>query len=377
MFKFFAMEIKEFQRKSRYCFRGGDRMRLVDIKKVKPGMILALPIYDSKNGKKMLAEKVELNCYYLNRLKELKYTHIYIKDPGDDDDFNVSQAICQPVKHETKIKATMVLKNIVATYYQTKKLDIVKLQDLITDILDQIIGNNEIFYNMLDIRTYDNYTYEHSVNVCILSLIIGYSLQLRRDELRLLGIGAVLHDVGKIFIESEILNKPGRLETEEFEKIKTHTSRGYDFLKTKECVSFIAAHIAYQHHERNDGSGYPRGLTADQIHRFAKIVAVTDVYDAMTAHRVYRSALPSYLAVAELRAGAGVRYDREIVELLVEFVALYFIGSELSLDNGERVLVVNVSRTQCLVKVLDGPIAGTTFDLYQYPEIKVITEKTD
>jgi HD-GYP domain-containing protein (c-di-GMP phosphodiesterase class II) len=350
-------------------------MRLVDINRVKPGMILALPIYDSQNGKKMLADQVKLNRYYLNRLKELHYTHVYIKD--SEDDLDVTPAICQPVKHETKIKAIMVLKNVVATYYQTKKLNIVKLQEVIAEILDQIIGNNEIVYNLLDIRTYDNYTYEHSVNVCILSLIIGYELQLRRDELKLLGIGAILHDVGKIFIESEILNKPGRLEAEEFEKIKTHTSKGYDFLKEKACVSFIVAHIAYQHHERIDGSGYPRGLTANQIHRFAKIVAITDVYDAMTAHRVYRSALPSYLAMAELQAGADIRYDREIVELLGEFVAPYFVGSELSLDNGEKVLVVNVTRTQCLVKVLDGPIAGTIFDLYQYPELKVIAGKVD
>ena len=159
-------------------------MRLVAIDKVKPGMILALPIYDSQNGKKMLADQVKLNRYHLKRLKELHYTYLYIKDPGDD--LDVGPELCQPVKHETKIKATMVLKNVLTTYYQTKKLNIVKLQEVVTEILDQIIENNEIIYNLLDIRTYDNYTYEHSVNVCILSLIIGYELQLRRDELKLL-----------------------------------------------------------------------------------------------------------------------------------------------------------------------------------------------
>ena len=277
----------------------------------------------------------------------------------------------EPIRHETKVKATVVLKNIFDTYYRTKKVELVNLQAAVSEMIDQIIDNKDVFYNLVDIRTYDSYTYAHSVNVCMLSLIVGSMLRLNRNELEILGIGAILHDVGKIFIENEILNKPGALDAEEWEIIKTHTSKGYEFLKGKICISYISAHIAYQHHERNDGSGYPRGLTAARIHRFAKIVAVMDVYDAMTAERVYRNALPSYLVMEELRAGANIKFDHVVVDLLSNFVAPYFIGSILRLNNGEKVLVTRISQSECWVEVLEGVRQGTIFDLYRYPELKV------
>lgn len=343
-------------------------MRLVEINQVEPGMVLAQPIYQLDNGKVLLYNDVKLKKEYIKRLKELKYTYIYIKDA---EDAMTDSELLEPVKQETKVKATVVLKNAVATYHQTKTVALEKLQTVVSEMIDQIISNRDVFYNLTDIRNYDDYTFSHSVNVCVLSLIVGAKLQLSRNQLEVLGVGAILHDVGKIFIENEILNKPGGLDTTEFEKIKTHTSKGYEFLKGKMCISYVSAHIAYQHHERIDGSGYPRGLAATQIHRFAKIVAVTDVYDAMTAQRVYRNALPSYRVLEELRAGANIKYDRLVVDLLGQIVAPYFVGSTLQLDNGEKVVVTRVSQSECWVSVLEGVRQGTIFDLYRYPEIKI------
>jgi HD-GYP domain-containing protein (c-di-GMP phosphodiesterase class II) len=349
-------------------------MRLVEINHVKPGMILARPIYHHDDGKILLYDNVQLKRSYIQRLKELKYTYIYVKDP---DDSSERIEFLEPVRQETKIKATITLKNTL-TSNQTQKPDLTKLQTIVSEMIEQIINNHDIFYNLIDIRSYDNYTYAHSVNVCVLSLMVGLLLRLKRNELEILGIGAILHDVGKIFVENEILNKPGGLEQREFEIIKTHTSRGYDFLKGKISISYIAAHIAWEHHERIDGSGYPRGLIAPQIHRFAKIVAVTDVYDAMTAERVYRAALPSFLALEELWAGVDSKYDRLIVEALSKVVAPYYVGSTLSLNNGEKVLVTRVSQTECWVKRLNGPEQGTIYDLYRYPELKVnVTQESE
>jgi HD-GYP domain-containing protein (c-di-GMP phosphodiesterase class II) len=343
-------------------------MRLLGINHVKPGMILARPIYDLNNGNVLLYENVELKKVYVERLKKMKYTHIYIKDA---DDPAIENEILEPVKHETKVKAVMVLKDLTTTYYQTKKVNLGKLHDIVTDILDQIMNNHEVFYNLADLRTCDDYTFVHSVNVCVMALVVGRLLRLKRGELEILGVGALLHDVGKMFIENEILNKPGKLDYGEFEKMKTHTSKGYELLQGKMSISYISAHIAYEHHERNDGSGYPRGLTDTQIHRFAKIVAVIDVYDAMTANRVYREALPSYLVMEELRAEANIKYDHLIVDALSKVVAPFFIGSTLRLSNGEKILVTQVSQTECWVKVLEGRRKGTIFDLYRYPELGV------
>jgi HD-GYP domain-containing protein (c-di-GMP phosphodiesterase class II) len=347
-------------------------MRLVEINQVKPGMVLAQPIYHFNDGKVLLYDNVELKKSYISRLKELKYTHIYIKDV---DDPIKNEELLEPVRHETKVKATVVLKDTIAAYYQTKKADFTNLQTVVSEMIDEIFNNKDVFYNLVDIRTYDTYTYSHSVNVCVLSLIVGTILHLNRNDLEILGVGAILHDIGKMFIENEILNKPGSLDTKEFEKIKTHTSKGYEFLKGKISISYLSAHIAYQHHERIDGSGYPRGLTAAQIHRFAKIVAVTDVYDAMTAQRVYRDAMPSYLVMEELRGGSNTKYDHLVVDLLGKVVAPYFVGSTVLLNNGEKVLVTRISPSECWVKVLDGIRQGTIFDLYRYPELKVNNNK--
>jgi HD-GYP domain-containing protein (c-di-GMP phosphodiesterase class II) len=349
-------------------------MRLLEIKHVKPGMVLARPIYNLSDGKVLLYDNVELKKEYIDRLKERKFTYVYIKD---DDDSSTGYELLEPVKHETKVKAVLALKKIMSTYYHTKQVDLHNLQEIVTEMLNEIFNNHDVFCNLADLRNYDDYTFAHSVNVCVLALIMGKVLLLNRNELEILGIGAILHDVGKIFIEEAVLNKPGNLDPSEFEKIKTHTIKGYEFLKGKISISYISAHIAYQHHERIDGSGYPRGLAEPQIHRFAKIVAVADVYDAMTAQRVYRKALPPYLVMKELRAEANIKFDYLVVEALSKVVAPFYIGSTLQLANDEKVVVTQVFPTKCWVKVLEGERQGTIFDLYRYPELMANIIKND
>ncbi|HYH03458.1 MAG TPA: HD domain-containing phosphohydrolase, partial [Bacillota bacterium] len=246
-------------------------MRLIDINHVKPGMVLARTIFHPTDGIVLLHQNVKLQEGYIKRLKDLQYTHLYIQEPGDTaEDLD----ILEPVKQETKIKASLVLKETLKAYEENHETGLEKLRNVVAEMIDQIYSNKEVVYNMMDIRSYDNYTYAHSVNVCTLALIMGSWLKLSRQDLETLGIGALLHDIGKIFVDREILNKPGPLQPEEYELVKTHTVKGYELLKEKISISFISAHIAYQHHERVDGSGYPRGLTHEKIHRFAKIVAV-------------------------------------------------------------------------------------------------------
>jgi HD-GYP domain-containing protein (c-di-GMP phosphodiesterase class II) len=156
---------------------GGNIMRFVEINRVKPGMIVAQPIYDLDNGKVLLYDNVVLKKSYINRLKALHYTHVYIKDA---DDPICNNELPEPIRHETKVKATVVLKNIFDTYYRTKKVELVNLQAAVSEMIDQIIDNKDVFYNLVDIRTYDSYTYAHSVNVCMLSLIVGSMLRLNR-----------------------------------------------------------------------------------------------------------------------------------------------------------------------------------------------------
>jgi putative nucleotidyltransferase with HDIG domain len=344
-------------------------MRIVSIDNVQPGMILAKPIYHHDDGKILLRENIKLKDAYINRLKDMQYTHLYIREAQDTED---DLHILEPVRQETKVKASAILKETFSAYDQNRDIHVENLQNVVSEMIEQIFGNRDVVYNMIDIRTHDNYTFTHSVNVCALSLLMGTRMGLNRTDLEILGVGALLHDIGKIFISHDILNKPSILEPQEYEIIKTHTNKGYELLKEKICISFISAHIAYQHHERVDGTGYPRGLAGNKIHRFAKIVAVADVYDAMTAQRVYREAIPSHQVLTEIKMEAEKKFDRSVVESFERVIAPYPVGSMLLLNNGETVLVLNVTRTECKVRVVAGMREGHQFNFFRYPELRVI-----
>lgn len=344
-------------------------MRIVSIENVTPGMRLAKAIYREDDGNILLKPNAELTEYAIRRIRQLNYSYLYVLDPGDVlEDY----LALEPIKEETRIKAEVLIKRTVKSLETNEGTRVDELRTIVTDMVEQILRDNEVIYNMVDIRSHDGYTYAHSVNVCIISLMIGSRMGLTRQELEKMGIGALLHDVGKVFIDSALLNKPGRLEPHEYEVIKKHARNGYDILKTKVNISFLSAHVAFQHHEREDGTGYPRGLTGWRIHRFAKIVAVADVYDAMTSHRVYRRAIPSHMVIEEMRREAEDKYDSEVINHLVKVIAPYPIGSILLLSNGETVLVTSVTNVECRVKVMSGIDEGKTFNLYTQSSIYVV-----
>lgn len=344
-------------------------MRIVPIEAVKPGMRLAQPVYRYDDGKILLQANVELKPLYIRRLKELHYNYLYILEPGD----KIGELVnFELIKQETKAKAGLVISETIQGLHKAPQHHIHKLKQVVREMVNQIFGHTDVVYNMLDIRSYDNYTYAHSVNVCTLALIIGAAMGMSRSDLEYLGIGALLHDIGKIFIDSEILNKPGSLKPEEYDQIKNHTWDGYELLKEKVGISFISSHVAFQHHEWEDGSGYPRGITGDQIHRFAKIVAVADVYDAMTSFRVYKKAMPSHIVLSKIKAEADRKFNRTVVQCLEKMVAPYPIGSLLLLSNGEQVVVDRVTQSECWVRVISGERTGLIFNLYTHPGLNVI-----
>ena len=145
-----------------------------------------------------------------------------------------------------------------------------KIRDIVENILENILSRNDVVVSLTDIRSFDDYTYGHSVNVCVLSLITGNALGLSQKSLTQLGIGAILHDIGKVLTPKEILNKPGNLTEEEFEIIKRHTEEGYNLVRAKKNISNLAASVIYEHHERVNGTGYPRGIRAEEIIYTAK-----------------------------------------------------------------------------------------------------------
>ena len=190
---------------------------------------------------------------------------------------------------ETRQEASRLVKNILDNIDKQPKKVFVrcffkkKLYNILDDIISQLLSNTNLIINLSDIRLADSYTFAHSVNVAVLALTTAISLGLTRSELRKLGIGAFLHDLGKIKIPLSILNKKEPLLTEEFAEIMKHPSNGYQLVQSHHLIDSASALVLLQHHERINGSGYPNNLKNEEIHYFAKICAIVDVYDALVA----------------------------------------------------------------------------------------------
>ena len=347
-------------------------MRLVPINEVQPGMVLAKTIYRPEDGRILLRADIVLKATYIRKVKNLNYEYIYIQDSETDEE----EIALKPIREETRSKAIEIFKKTVHQYRKHETLDITELTEIINEMIDHILANPQIIYNIVDIRNYDRYTFTHSVNVTVISLLMGSVMGMHRNELEVLGIGAMLHDIGKITIDKKVLNKASKLDSSEFDMIKGHAREGYEILKTKVQISFLPAHVAFQHHEREDGSGYPRGLTGNSIHQHSKIVAIADVFDAMTSDRVYRKALPSYLAVREIVTNNRIKYDQNMVEHFVKVVVPYPKGTVLLLSDGKKVVVTSVSRLECQVRVIEGIHIGQTFNLYQLSDVTVVKHLT-
>lgn len=329
-------------------------MRRVPIALLKPGMKLGHTLYTS-SGQILINHGVTLNNHYIDSLKKLGIAAIYIID-----DFYPEFYVQDVIDENTRIEAIKLTKKILQGSSSSKspldKALMSEARSTIGCIIEQLVENPSLMVNLIDIRSLDDYLFAHSVNVCVLSLITGVSMGFNKSKLYDLGIGALLHDIGKTLIPPVILNKPGSLSTDEYTVIKRHPEYGYTILTSEESsIKKSAALIALQHHERYNGEGYPKGIQSGSINELSQIVGVADVYDAMTADRVYRKAHPPHEAY-EMLAGSGDFYfDYDIVRAFLSNVAAYPVGSVVRLSSNETALVVDTPKGYSLyprIKIL-------------------------
>lgn len=320
-------------------------MRVVPIECVKPGHILAKTIFDN-DGRVLLREGVPLTENFIKRIKHLQIYSIYITD-------TYSEGIIEDViKPELRQNAIKTIKD---TFYSFEKYNLYSnnknfdekkhikekqsyfqsIGDIANEIIDELLNKQNILINLVDIKSMDNYTYQHSVNVAIISLVLGIQLQLNKYELYTLCVGALVHDVGKILIPNELILKPDYLTDDEFNLIKEHTTKGYNYLKTSIDISAPARIVALQHHEKFDGSGYPDNLKGNSINKYARIVAIADVYDALTSDRPYRKSLSPNNAVEYILSHGDTQFDYEIVKVFSKAVVPYPEGTLVKLNNDD------------------------------------------
>lgn len=329
-----------------------------------PGMCLGrdLNFYDSAILTAVnLKAGTKLTDANITQMKRTDLDGAYI-----DDAKSVIRVISS-INSEIKNEAISGVKNLANDFMGSGVTgeDVDEIGDTTEKLIDTLSSHSDIMVNIADIKMYDDYTFHHSLSVSIMALAIGMELGLNKKQLTELGLSGLLHDIGKVLIPIEIINKPGRLTPEEFNIVKMHPVHAANHLIERKFVPPDSYYGIVGHHEKMDGTGYPRGLKGDEIHKYARILAVADVFDALTSQRPYRKPSPPSEAIEYIMGGMGSHFDEDCVRAFLRKVAPYPVGTIVQLSNGEKATVMENFRDQPLrplVSVIDRP--GICYDLY-------------
>lgn len=263
---------------------------------------------------------------------------------------DISREMERARAHYGSAKATA--KNIMSGIRLGRMLDMNEIRGAVDETVDSVLRNENALLLLSKIKNKDDYTAEHCINVSILAAAFGKHLGMLEGEIRTLALSGMLHDVGKMRIDDAILNKPGALTPEEFAAMKDHTTFGRDVLAGLPTLEHAAVDVAFSHHERMDGQGYPRGLPSHQIPLFAKIVGLVDTYDAITSSRVYDKGRASMQALQIIHRNKGTQFDAELAVEFIRMIGVYPPGSIVEMENGEVGIVVANGKTTKLRPVV-------------------------
>jgi HD-GYP domain-containing protein (c-di-GMP phosphodiesterase class II) len=369
-------------------------MILLALEDVRPGMVLGVGLRN-REGNTVLGAGQTLTPGFLERLKGLGYCAVWIDDE-DTRDIPFEDALSD----ETRTSTTRAIQDTFTfTLRQAQNLGTISVQEVRgtledrrfqqgfkdLELVERLTGTVEmVVEEVLDrtvltglgsLRTYSTYLYHHSLDVAVTATMLGRILGYDRKMLSQLAVGCILHDIGTLFVDPEVLNKPALLTEDEFRRVIDHTSLGYLFIRDSLRVGLVAAHIAYQHHERQNGSGYPRGLvgsnrlvTGAEMHLpgritpLAEIAAIADFHDACSSDRPHRARLATDQVWRTMRDAAGTHLNREMVEAFLRVLPPYPVGTQVQLLDGpwrdHLAVVVRVASEAMhrpLVRVLSRP----------------------
>ncbi|WP_094603963.1 hypothetical protein SPSIL_043880 [Sporomusa silvacetica DSM 10669] len=318
-------------------------MQKIAIPDLQPNMVVARNIY-STEGVLLLSADTVLNAMQIDRLQQFGLPSIYIKNPFTDTITygDLIDTIPEVVREETRVQAVQLVNTAFKNLTVTQNLDTQQFKAISNFLLDDVIKNRGAMIHLTDIRARDGYTFGHSVNVCVLATLTGVQLGYDMINLKELALGALLHDAGKMLIPQEIIIKPAPLTTTERKLMEQHSDLGFDILRKHSDIPLVSAHIAFQHHEKFDGTGYTRGLVGTDIHEYARIVAIADVYDALTSDRPYKEGILPHEAYEIMMSLANTHFDPIILQTFLNYIALYPLGSIVQLNTGDIAVVTRV-----------------------------------
>lgn len=360
-------------------------MKKMKLEDMRPGMITATPVY-SKQGQVLVPMHTVLTSQNISRLYYYEIDSVFVfpedevtdslLNDADDEELYLntySQRICsteefhnfQVAYHDKLNFVTSSLNDIIKN---SKPLDQEKLLSEVGTLFQQNSTSISVFDMLHNMREIDDSTYAHSVNVAIISRMLGQWLHFSQIDLDLLTLSGLFHDIGKCMIEQEIIQKPAKLTDEEYKRIQEHPQLGCEILKNYSLDSRILCGIL-MHHERCDGSGYPMGLKSDRIDKFAQIIAIADVYDAMTANRCYRHGLCPFEVISTFEQEGLHKYNTKYILTFLEHIADVYSNNDVILNDKSRGTIVLINRHQLsrpIVRLSDGTFVNLQerHDLY-------------
>lgn len=309
-------------------------MKYVSLDNVRQGEKLGKQIL-SNDGRIMLSKGVPLTIGLLSKLRAMGVTAVFIEDTRFND-IVIEEVVSETTKRET-MKA---LVNSVQFLQQEKSLRGKEIIDAVDAVINDLMGARDVLMSMTDIRTADNNMYIHSLNVCILSTMIGLKMNLNKERLQELAAGALLHDIGKFVDRIPLRDVPSGYSGSE-EELKHHSWKGFNLLRKSADISTLSAHIALTHHEFIDGTGQPRSMKENDIHFLSKIVAVTNKYDSLVTGNETEKRMSPHEASEYIMSMTNLHYDYQVVWRFLRCVALYPNGTQVKLSTGQVGIVTD------------------------------------
>lgn len=346
------------------------------IDEVKPGMICMKGIED-RLGRMLVQNGAVLNSYVIERLKQYGVTFLEVRKPGYEDVKPVKKRMSsraqKAVRTERKPDPPKVQldhqvkerisRGVELMYSQgTPEVLFNVSSEIADDLLNAIDANDAVALNLMELETSDEYTFNHCVDVATISMITAKNQGLSQTTVRDIGIAGILHDIGKSKVPPEVLNKPARLTTEEFNIIKKHSLYSYEMIRDIPALSDDIKKGVLEHHEKIDGSGYPYGLKGDKIAPYAKVLSVSDIYDALCTTRPYKKGYTPRESVEMLSAMTD-KLDIDVLHAFFSSMILYPVDTIVRLSNGEDARVVRANPGLIMRPVVVGLKSGRVYDL--------------
>lgn len=354
-------------------------MKKISYQKLQAGMVLAKPLYFFEDYF-LLNEGVIVTPNFVEQIKRRQIKEIFILEEQEGpviSDLPFSEKIPDNIEKKLYLQTYLVYQKLAENILKGKDIDLHPTRQCIEELTGQIVEEPDKFLQLTLLKAADTYTSVHSINVAIFSVLLGHYMGWERPRLIELGIGALLHDIGKLKIPFDILHKPGLLDSEELKIIQNHSLLGVEALSRTANVSEQVINIIKDHHERGDGSGYPHGLHADLISEEAKLVAIADIYDALTTDRTYRRALLPHQAAEILIAYSYKnQLDVELVKQFTRNIAIYPLACIIELSDNTVVRVINKNqnfplRPQVETTSPSGKV-GQIIDLAREPQLSIV-----